>query len=270
MKKLTNKVIAITGAGSGIGRELAIQLAQKNAILALNDFNSESLAETVELLNLPKNQVSQHVFDVGVQEDVKTYIEDIIDIHGHIDGIINNAGTTLGKIKVIDLEYDEMEWLLKINLWGVIYGTKEALPHLIGRPEAFVVNISSIFGIMGVPTQSAYCVSKFAVRGFTESLRMEVGKYPNLQIIQVHPGGIDTNIITNSKIRTQSARNKLKNQFKKGAITSASDAARTIINGIEKRKNRILIGRDAKWVDFLVRVFPSTYWKYLAKPPRKK
>ncbi|MFT6937433.1 MAG: NADP-dependent 3-hydroxy acid dehydrogenase YdfG, partial [Saprospiraceae bacterium] len=118
MKKLTNKVIAITGAGSGIGRELAIQLAQKNAILALNDFNSESLAETVELLNLPKNQVSQHVFDVGVQEDVKTYIEDIIDIHGHIDGIINNAGTTLGKIKVIDLEYDEMEWLLKINLWG--------------------------------------------------------------------------------------------------------------------------------------------------------
>ena len=263
MKNLTNKVIAITGAGSGIGRELAIQLAQKNAILALNDFNAESLTETVALLNLPKGQVSQHVFDVGKQENVKAYIEDIIDIHGHIDGIINNAGTTLGKIKVIDMEYDEMDWLLKINLWGVVYGTKEALPHLIGRPEAFVVNISSIFGIMGVPTQSAYCVSKFAVRGFTESLRMEVGKYPNLQITQVHPGGIDTNIINNSNIRTEKAKTKLKAQFQKSAITSASDAAKTIINGIERKKNRILIGRDAKWIDFLVRLFPSSYWKYL-------
>lgn len=268
MKKLSNKVIAVTGAGSGIGRELAIQLAQKNAILALNDFNAESLAETVALLNLPKDRISQHVFDVGKLENIQNFITDIIETHGHLDGIINNAGTTLGKIKVIDMEYDEMDWLLKINLWGVIYGTKEALPHLIARPESFIVNISSIFGIMGVPTQSAYCVSKFAVRGFTESLRMEVGKYPNLQIIQVHPGGIDTNIITNSKIRTETAKDKLKSQFKKSAITSASDAAKTIINGIENKKTRILIGRDAKWIDFLVRLFPATYAKYLAKSPR--
>ena len=270
MKNLSNKVIAITGAGSGIGRELAIQLAQKNTILALNDFNAESLAETVALLNLPKDRISQHVFDVGKLESIQNFVNNILDIHGHLDGIINNAGTTLGKIKVIDMEYDEIDWLLKINLWGVIYGTKEALPHLIARPEAFIVNISSIFGIMGVPTQSAYCISKFAVRGFTESLRMEVGKYPNLQIIQVHPGGIDTNIVTNSKIRTETAKDKLKSQFKKGAITSASDAAATIIQGIENKKTRILIGRDAKWIDFIVRLFPATYAKYLAKPPKRK
>jgi NADP-dependent 3-hydroxy acid dehydrogenase YdfG len=270
MKNLTDKVIAVTGAGSGIGRELAIQLAKKNAILALNDFNAESLAETVALINVPKDRVSQHVFDVGELENVQNFVTDILEIHGHLDGIINNAGTTLGKIKVIDMQYDEVDWLLKINLWGVIYGTKETLPHLINRPESFIVNISSVFGIMGVPTQSAYCISKFAVRGFTESLRMEVAKYTNLQIIQVHPGGIDTNIITNSKIRTETAKEKLTAQFKKGAMTSASDAAKTIINGIQNKKTRVLIGRDAKWIDFIVRLFPTTYAKYLAKPPKKK
>ncbi len=270
MKDFTNKVIAITGAGSGMGRELALQLAKKNAILALNDYKAESLAETVALLGLPNNRVSQHVFDVANQTSVKTYVEDIVAIHGQIDGIINNAGTTLGKIKVIDMQYDELSWLMKINFNGVVYGTKEALPYLINRPEAFIINISSVFGIMGVPTQSAYCASKFAVRGFTESLRMELWKYPQLHIGQVHPGGIDTNIIENSNIRTEQDRKKLKNSFKKAAITSASDAATVIIQGIEKKKNRILIGRDAKWIDFIVRLFPSSYPKILNRSPKIK
>ncbi len=123
---------------------------------------------------------------------------------------------------------------------------------------------------MGVPTQSAYCASKFAVRGFTESLRMELWKYPQLHIGQVHPGGIDTNIIENSNIRTEQDRKKLKNSFKKAAITSASDAATVIIQGIEKKKNRILIGRDAKWIDFIVRLFPSSYPKILNRSPKIK
>lgn len=270
MKNLTNKVIAITGAGSGIGRALAIQLAQKNAILALNDYDAKSLKETIALLNLPTNRVSEHVFDVGNREQVKTYIEDIIQIHGHIDGIINNAGTSLGKIRVIDMEYDEIEWLFQVNLWGVIYGTKEALPYLINRPESFIINISSVFGIIGIPTQSAYCMSKFAVRGLTESLRMELNRFPNIHVGQVHPGGIATNIIENSKIRNEGDKTKLKKAFKKAAITTAESAANTIIRGIERKKKRILIGRDAKILDILSRIFPTFYQRFIVKSFKKR
>lgn len=270
MKNFNTKVIAITGAGSGIGRELAIQLATQNATLSLNDFNAESLAETVEMLQLSTNKVSQHVFDVGNQNAMKNYIEDTISIHGQIDGIINNAGTSLGKINVIDMEYDEVDFLFKVNLWGVIYGTKEALPHLINRPEAFIANVSSVFGLMGVPTQSAYCMTKFAVRGFTESLRMEVAKYPNLKIYQIHPGGIDTNIINNSKVRTEREKSKLKSNFKKSAITSAPKAAETIIKGIQKNKTRILIGRDARLIDVAVRLFPSLYQRFVNRSMKRR
>lgn len=270
MKNFKDKVIAITGAGSGIGRELAIQLAAQNATLSLNDFNAKSLTETVDLLQLPKEKVSQHVFDVGNQKAMKNYIEDTISIHGQIDGIINNAGTSLGKVKVIDMEYDEVDFIFKVNLWGVIYGTKEALPYLINRPEAFIANVSSVFGLMGVPTQSAYCMTKFAVRGFTESLRMEVGKYPNLTIYQIHPGGIDTNIIENSKIRTEQEKSKLRRNFKKSAITSAPKAAETIIKGIQKNKTRILIGRDARLIDIAVRLFPNLYQKFAIRSIKKR
>lgn len=270
MKKFKDKVIAITGAGSGIGRELAIQLAAQKATLSLNDFNKKSLQETVDLLQLPKEKVSQHVFDVGNQNAMKSYIEDTISIHGQVDGIINNAGTSLGKVKVIDMEYDEIDFLFKVNLWGVIYGTKEALPYLIHRPEAFIANVSSVFGLMGVPTQSAYCMTKFAVRGWTESLRMEVAKYPNLQIYQIHPGGIDTNIIDNSKIRTEQEKSKLRHNFKKSALTSAPKAAEMIIKGIQQNKTRILIGRDAKLIDIAVRLFPNLYQKFAIRSIKKR
>ncbi|MGB1120733.1 MAG: SDR family NAD(P)-dependent oxidoreductase [Saprospiraceae bacterium] len=270
MKDFNDKVIAITGAGSGIGRELAKQLAAQNATLSLNDFSAERLAETVDLLQLPKEKISQHVFDVGNQNAMKHYIEDTISIHGQIDGIINNAGTSLGKVKVIEMEYSEVDFLFKVNLWGVIYGTKEALPYLIRRPEAFIANVSSVFGLMGVPTQSAYCMTKFAVRGFTESLRMEVARHSNLKIYQIHPGGIDTNIIENSKIRTEAEKLKLKRNFKKSAITSAAKAAEIIIDGIQKNKTRILIGRDAKLIDMATRLFPSLYHKFVMRSIRKR
>lgn len=270
MKNFKNKVIAITGAGSGIGRELAIQLAIQNATLSLNDFNAESLKETVQLLQLPKTQVSQHVFDVGDETAMRNYIKDTISIHGQIDGIINNAGTSLGKLKVIDMEYDEIDFIFRVNLWGVIYGTKEALPYLINRPESFIANVSSVFGLMGVPTQSAYCMTKFAVRGFTESLRMEVAKHPNLNIYQIHPGGIDTNIINNSKIRTEREKSKLKSKFQKSAITSAPKAAETIIKGIQKNKTRILIGRDARLIDTAVRLFPNLYQWFVMRSMKKR
>ncbi len=270
MKNLSNKVIAITGAGSGIGRELAIQLAKKGAILSLNDYNATSLAETVDLLNIDKSKVSQHVFDVGKLEAVQHYINDTITTHGQIDGIINNAGITLGRIKVNDMTYDEIDDLFQINIWGVIYGTKEALPHLIERPESFIVNLSSVFGIMGVPTQSAYCMSKFAVRGLTESLRIELSRYQNITITQVHPGGIDTNIIENSHTRTEEEKTQLKGIFKKGAKTTAAQAAATIINGIVKKKNKVLIGNDAKKIDIITRLFPTKYQKIIFAKRRKK
>lgn len=269
MKNLTDKVIAVTGAGSGIGRELAIQLAAKGAILALNDYNAASLAETVALLNIDKTKVSQHVFDVGKLKAVQDYIKNTIETHGQIDGIINNAGITLGRIKVNDMTYDEIDDLFQINIWGVIYGTKEALPHLIQRPESFIVNLSSVFGMMGVPTQSAYCMSKFAVRGLTESLRMELGRYPNITITQVHPGGIATNIIENSHTRTEDEKVQLKGVFQKSAKTTAKQAAATIINGIEKKKDRVLIGSDAKKIDIITRLFPTKYQRIFGRRKKK-
>jgi len=255
MRNLQGKIVVLTGAGSGIGRALAQQLAAEGATLILNDYNTETLAETVTKIN---SNMEQHVFDVADLKSWETLKAEVIQRYGHVDIVINNAGVALGELSVVETELEQIEWLMGINFWGVVYGTRCFLPTLLEQPEASIVNISSVFGLAGIANQSTYCTSKFAVRGFTESLRMEMLD-TNLCVTTVHPGGIQTNIVRNARDPHEARKKQTIKNFEKLAITSADKAAQTIIKGIKKKKQRVLIGKDAFALDRVVRWFPVWY-----------
>lgn len=255
MKNLQGKKVIVTGAGSGIGRALAQRLADEGATLILNDYKAETLAETVAKID---GNAEQYVFDVADLKAWETFKTSVIQQHGHVDIVINNAGVALGELSVVDTTLEQMEWLMGINFWGVVYGTRCFLSTLLERPEASVVNISSVFGLAGIAHQSTYCSSKFAVRGFTESLRMEMLD-TNLCVTTVHPGGIQTNIVRNARDPQEARKEETIKNFEKLAITSADKAAQTIIKGIKKKKQRVLIGKDAYALDRTVRWFPVRY-----------
>lgn len=262
--KLNNKTVWITGAGSGIGRALAQQCINKGAKVILSDINSDSLKETIDLL--PTGScVHQSIVDVGDRSALIAFIKDCIDHHAPIDIVINNAGTTLQPEKVVDTPYEDFEWLFNINLWGVLVGSKEFLPHLLTRPEGYIVNISSVFGIIGFQKQGPYCMTKFAVRGLTETMRVELLK-TNVKTLSVHPGGIATNIVKNAKWKHQDQEEIKKNNenFLKVAKTSPEKAASTIIKAIEKNKNRVRIGFDARVIDYLARLSPEKAATWIA------
>lgn len=271
MKNLERKVVALTGAGSGIGRSLAKKLSAEGCRLALSDVNEAGLAETVSMLGRPEIDVFSKVLDVSVEKNVFAYAEEVEARFGQVDIVINNAGVNQNG-SVINTPIDDYRWIFEINFWGVVYGSKAFLPILMKRPEACLVNISSIFGMVGIPEQSAYCATKFAVRGFTESLRQEyLRAKSNVSIISVHPGGIKTNIIKNARIATADGAATQKEQeqfakfFDKLAKTTPDEAARVIVEGIKKNSERVLIGNDAKFLDIIQRLLPGTYQKVLAK-----
>jgi NADP-dependent 3-hydroxy acid dehydrogenase YdfG len=260
MKSFSNKVAVITGAGSGIGRALAQELSSEGALLALSDVNLKGLEETKASLN-GDGKVLITQLDVSDRHAFEQYSQTVINEFGHADMLFNNAGVALAET-VENCSYDDFEWVMKINFWGVVYGTKSFLPHFLTRPEAAIINISSIFGIIALPTQSQYNASKFAVRGFTESLRQEV-KNTHLYVGCVHPGGIKTNIVVNGRMHTsmigdQSHAQQIED-FNKMARTTPVQAAQTILNGVRKDKRRILIGQDAKFMDRLQRLLPEKY-----------
>ncbi len=271
MKSFHQKVAVVTGAASGIGRQLGVQLAASGAVVALADVQAERLEETANIIRQAGDQVSTHLVDVSKKEQVETLAGDVLRQHGQVDIVVNNAGVALGLISIEDLTYDEMEWLLGINLWGVIYGTKTFLPHLKIRPEAALVNVSSVFGFSGIPLQGAYVVSKFGVRGFTETLRGELLDQKNLHVMVVHPGGIKTNIARDARHRNldEDGIKQFNSRFDKNARTTAEEAARQIIEGIRRRKPRVLIGSDARWMDRLTRLFPSKAVETFAKMTRR-
>jgi len=255
--EIQNKTVWITGAGSGIGRALAQLVAKKGGRCILSDINKESLRETVD--SLPGGTVlhSERV-DVGDRNQLIDHIQDCISQHGPVDIVINNAGTTLQPQTVADSPYADFEWLFDINMWGVLIGSKEFLPHLLSRPEGYVVNISSVFGIIGYEKQGPYCMTKFAVRGLTETMRVEL-KNTNVRTLSVHPGGISTNIVKNAKwqngdTETIEQQNEM---FLKVAKTKPAKAASTIIKAIEANKNRVRIGSDARIIDYLARLSPE-------------
>lgn len=267
MKNLNNKVAAITGAGSGIGRALAILLAQKGCNLALADVNESGLTETRQLLSAYPVKVTQTRLDVSDEQAVYQWADDVEAEHGKVNIIINNAGVALSGT-VAGLSLDEYRWITDINFWGVVYGTKAFLPKLEKSGEGQVVNVSSIFGLASQPLMSGYNATKFAVRGFTESLRQDL-ELTNSCVSStcVHPGGIKTNIAKAARMSdscetaTGVSNDAATADFEKLFINTPEKAARTIVNGIEKNKRRVLIGPDAKMFDLLVRLLPATYQK---------
>lgn len=271
MKNLEDKVVVITGAASGIGRSLAIKLAKDGCKLALSDVNEAGLEETVTMLGIGSEKVFTKKLDVANEADFNAFASDVVAKFGSADILINNAGVNHNG-KVIDTPTEDLKWIFDINFWGVVYGSRAFLPHLMKRPGASLVNISSLFGLVGIREQSAYCATKFAVRGFTESLRQEVKlAKAKMDVISVHPGGIKTNIAKNARMVTGSGaaseaeQKKFAAVFEKIAKTTADQAAQTIIDGIKKGQSRVLIGNDAKFLDKIQRFFPGTYEKIFAK-----
>lgn len=262
------KTAVITGAGSGIGRALAQQLNREGCALFLSDINAQSLQATVDAFERPEISTQQTVLDVADKAAVYAWASEVEDRTGHVDIVINNAGVALLEL-VEDCNYDNIEWLMGINYWGVVYGTQAFLPLLRRSEQGHLVNISSIFGVIAVPTQSAYNSAKFAVRGYTEALRQEMAG-TNVHVCCVHPGGIRTNIAKAARggDPAQSADERGK-QFEQMARTTPESAAQQIIRAVEKRKKRLLIGKDAKLIDIIQRLFPVSYPRFmlaLARP----
>lgn len=276
MKDFAGKVAAITGAGSGMGRTLALNLASQGCHLALSDVDAEGLAETAKKAEALGVQVSADTVDVARREAVHQWADKVVQDHGRVNLIFNNAGVALGST-VAGMSYEELEWLLGINLWGVIYGTKAFLPHLEASGEGHVVNISSLFGLCAQPTQSAYNISKFAVRGFTESLRQELDlQHSCVSATCVHPGGIKTNIARasrgNASIEALTGKSHAEGiaEFEKLFITGADRAAEIILDAVRKDRRRVLVGPDARILDLIVRLFPSAYQRFITWGFKKK
>lgn len=276
MKNLKEKVVVITGAASGIGKSLAKAFAQAGSHLALNDFDENGLLQTVEeLKKITSSRIITSVFDVSKVENFEAFAKKVETEFGCVDIVINNAGVALGRVSIEDMEYKDLEWVMNINFWGMVYGTKSFLPLLKKQGEAALVNVSSLFGIAGIGHQGAYCSSKFAIRGFTESLRMEaLLEFPQVTIHTIHPGGIKTNIAKNSKwVPSQNSKkehDELSETFEEMFITTSDTAAQTILQGVRKKRSKILIGRDAKQLDFLVRLMPQGYSKILVREFKKR
>ena len=268
MKSFSGKVAAITGSGSGIGQATAIALAKEGCHLAISDISRESLDNTIELLAGYPVNISTHVVDVSDREAVYKYAEDTVATHGKVNLIMNNAGVGLGET-VDNMSYENFEWLMNINFWGVVYGTKAFLPHLKQAGEGHIINISSVFGIISVPTQSAYNAAKFAVRGFTESLREELDIAGDaVSATCVHPGGVKTNIARNSRMGDMGSmsigdKEDVANMFEKIAMTTPEAAAKTILKGVRKNQRRILVGGDAIMLDTTQRLIPTGYQRLL-------
>jgi NADP-dependent 3-hydroxy acid dehydrogenase YdfG len=263
MKSFQDKVAAITGAGSGMGRELALELARAGCHVALSDVNERGLEETVALCRPIGVNVTATKVDVASREAVFAWADHVAKEHGKVNLIFNNAGVALGST-LEGVSYEDFEWIMNINFWGVVHGTKAFLPHLRASGEGHVINTSSIFGLAAAPGNGTYNATKFAVRGFTEALRqeLELMKAP-VSATCVHPGGIKTNIARDARFSKNMngflAANEEagKRAFEKAFITTANGAARTILRAVRRNARRVLVGPDAHAIDLLVRLAPA-------------
>ena len=274
MTAISGSAAAITGAASGIGRALALELAARGCDLALADRDEAGLATlAAEIARTSQRKVTVHLVDVGEPKEIEAFAQAATSAHPGLNIVINNAGVALMGM-FAEVDQAEMEWLININFWGVVHGTRAFLPHLSRKPEAHIVNLSSIFGIIAPPGQTAYCAAKFAVRGFSESLRHELAMTGSpVRLSVVHPGGVATNIARNSRTGSGMTDNARRAQsierFDAVAKTTPAAAALRIIQGIEKNQPRILIGNDAWYMDLLQRFRPATYWAVLARKIEK-
>jgi short-subunit dehydrogenase len=270
MKEFSGRVAAITGAGSGIGRALARALARRGSHLALADVDDSGLAETVTQCEGFGVKVTAQHLDVADRDRVYSWADRVVADHGKVNLDINNAGVALGAT-VESMSYEDFEWLMNIDFWGVVYGSKAFLPHLKESGEGHIVNLSSVFGLISVPSQSAYNAAKFAVRGFTDALRMELDiEGANVSVTTIHPGGIKTNIVRNARMDASvrdvaGDREKATRDFERAFITSPEKAAEQILTAVRRDRRRALIGPDAKAIDFVSRLPATLYQSALTR-----
>ncbi len=272
MRNFDGRVAAITGAGSGIGRGLAEELAKRGAHLALSDIDEVGLAETVRLVEDCGVKVSSQRLDVADRDAVFAWADAVVADHGSVNLIFNNAGVALFA-PVETMSEGDFAWLMNINFWGVVYGTKAFLPHLKSAGEGHVINISSVFGLMAIPSQSAYNASKFAVRGFTDALRIELDIDDcGVSATTVHPGGIRTNIARDARLDSTLEMSREENamDFEKLTLTTPSAAAKKILAAVEKNRRRTLVGPDAVLFDIVSRLPASVSQRILAVAARRR
>lgn len=263
-----NKVAAITGAGSGMGRALALVLASRNCHVAISDIDSTGLEETRKIVESATSvTVSSHELDVSNRQQVEQFANDVVERHGKVNMIFNNAGVSVSDTAE-HMPYEDMEWLMNINFWGVVHGCKSFLPYFHDVDEAHIINTSSIFGVIAVPSQSAYNASKFAVRGYSYSLRQELME-TNIAVSCVQPGGVKTNIVKSSRYVPQDneapTKEEFVSQFEEIANLTSEQAAQQILKGVQANKAQILVGRDAKVAAVIERIAPTGYFKLIKR-----
>ncbi|HLL04481.1 MAG TPA: SDR family NAD(P)-dependent oxidoreductase [Myxococcaceae bacterium] len=272
MKSVKGRVAAITGAASGIGRATAELLARRGCHVAISDVNEPGLADTAARCQAHGVKVRATRLDVAQREAVHAWADEVARELGAVHIIINNAGVSLGAT-VEDTRYEDFEWLMNINFWGVVYGTKAFLPHLKAAGEGHIVNVSSVFGLIGFPTQAAYNAAKFAVKGFTETLRLEL-ESEGLPIgaTCVHPGGIKTNIARSARtvLREGWVDENSQAEFERLFHTTPERAARVILAAILGNRRRQLIGADAVFIDVVQRMMPSLYQRLLVRGAKRR
>lgn len=266
MSALADSLFLITGAGSGIGRALAIRAAERGAKVIATDVNEKGLNETVQLSGRIHEQ---RLLDVADAEAIQSFADAILHQYPNARIIlVNNAGVSLASGSFAETPLEDFEWLLNINLWGVVRMTRAFLPHMLKQDQGHIVNVSSIYGIAGMPNNSAYSTAKFGVKGFSDVLKAEV-LGTQVKISSVHPGGVKTNIARSgriSKTQDEAEVKKMIAKFEQVALTLAPEkAADIILRGIEKDKSRILVGKDARFLDTVVRIFPDSYHRIFAK-----
>jgi short-subunit dehydrogenase len=252
--KVLNKTVVVTGGGNGIGREIVLLLLKKGARIAVVDIDEAGLKETARLAGAHQGKLSAHIVDITDREAVLLLPEAVTQAHGDIDGIINNAGIIQRFVRINDLDFRELEHVFDVNFWGMVNFTKVFLPFLLKRPEAHIVNISSMGGFLPVPGQTAYGASKAAVSSFTDGLHSELLD-TNVHVTAVYPGATATNIAINSGVDLAIDATNVERSIIR--MNTPSAAAKTIIDGMEKNKYHILVGSDAKMMDFLTRLMPE-------------
>lgn len=264
MMNLAGKTAVVTGAANGIGRAISRSLARRGCHLALADVNEAGLAETAGLVAGAGRRITCHHLDVADKQAVAAFPETVTATHPGVDILVNNAGVALGGTFDQVAEAD-FEWLIDINFWGVVRMTRAFLPLLRASDGAQLVNISSLFGLIAPPGQTAYCASKFAVRGFSESLRHEL-EGTRIGVTTVHPGGVATSIAKNARhaqAQTETELIEAHRRYEKLLTMPPEEAGEIIVRAVEQRRPRIIVGSDARNASFVERLFPVTYWKLI-------